>query len=346
MTSPLFSLQQIAATVGGRVDGDAEFQVSGLGTLENAQSDQLSLYTSSRYKPQLTATSAGAVLIKEDDRALAGCHAIVVPDPYAAFAQLTHLFDRNVTFVPGIHPSAVIDDTARIADDVQICANVVIGADTVLESGCYVGANTVVGERCVLAEGCRLNANVTLYNEVRLGRRVLIHSGAVLGADGFGFAPHEGRWFKIAQLGAVVIEDDVEIGACTTVDRGAVDDTVIREGAKLDNHIMVAHNVEIGEHSALAAMVGIAGSTKVGKGVRIAGAAGIAGHLTIADNSYIGGMAMVTKSINEAGAYASGIPLEPTAVWRRNVVRFRQLDKLAGRVKELEEKFKEIEGHS
>ena len=346
MTRPLFSLQQIAERVGGRVDGDGGYQVSGLGTLESADASLLSLYTSTRYQQQLSATQAGAVLISGEHRDQTGLHAIVVDDPYAAFAQLTHLFDRNSTVTPGIHPSAVVAATASIAEGVQICANVVIGERTVVEAGCYIGANTVIGERCVVGEASRLNPNVTLYSDTVLGQRVLIHSGAVLGADGFGFAPYQGTWFKIAQLGAVIVEDDVEIGACTTVDRGALDNTVLRQGVKLDNQIMVAHNVEIGEHSAVAACVGIAGSTRIGKGVRIAGGAGLAGHISIADNSYISGMAMVTNSVKEAGSYSSGTALEPTASWRRNVVRFRQLDQLVGRVKELEKKIKEIEGHS
>lgn len=346
MTTHMFTLQQLAAKVGGRVDGDAEYPISGLGTLENAQSAQLSLYTGSRYQAQLAATSAGAVLIREDDRASTQCHAIIVSDPYAAFAQLTHLFDRNYSVEPGVHASAVIAPSASIGSRAQVCANAVIGADSIIGDGAYIGANAVVGQRCTVGQDSRLNPNVTLYNDTRLGKRVIVHSGAVLGGDGFGFAPYEGTWYKIAQLGAVVIEDDVEIGACTTIDRGALDDTIIRQGVKLDNQIMLAHNVEIGAHSAIAACVGIAGSTRVGKGVRIAGGAGIAGHLTIADSSYIGGMAMVTNSIKEAGSYSSGTALEPTASWRRNVVRFRQLDKLAGRVKELEQKIKEIEGHS
>lgn len=346
MSMPLYSLKYVAAQVGGVVDGDDAYEVSGLGTLENAGPAQLSLYTGSRYLAQLSATVAGAVLVRKEDRASVHGHAIVVSDPYAAYAQLTHLFDRNTSVVPGVDPTACISASAVIADDVQICAGAVIGEGSQIGPGCYIGANTVVGARCDIGADSRLAANVTLYNDVTLGERALIHSGAVIGADGFGFAPHEGKWFKIAQLGGVTVGDDVEIGACTTIDRGALDDTIIGDGVKLDNQIMVAHNVEIGEHSAIAACTGIAGSTKIGKHVRIAGGAGIAGHITIADNSYISGMAMVTGSVKKAGSYSSGTALEPTASWRRNVVRFRQLDKLASRVKELEEKIKDIEGHS
>ena len=346
MTAQTYTLQQIAERVGGKVDGDLAYPIRGLATLTSAQADQLSLYTNSRYLDQLVQTDAGAVLIKAEDRDQASCQAIVVDDPYAAFAQLTHMFDRSMGFSVGIDPSASIAADAQVADDVQICANAVVGAGSIVESGCYIGPNTVVGERCHVGKNSRLNANVTLYNDITLGECVLIHSGAVLGADGFGFVPHEGKWFKIAQLGGVTVENDVEIGACTTIDRGALDDTIIREGAKLDNLIMIAHNVEIGEHSALAACVGVAGSTRIGARCQIAGGVGITGHITVADDCFISGMSMVTNSIKEAGSYSSGTALEPTASWRRNVVRYRQLDKLAGRVKQLEEKIKEIEGHS
>ncbi|MCV6588107.1 MAG: UDP-3-O-(3-hydroxymyristoyl)glucosamine N-acyltransferase [Marinobacterium sp.] len=346
MTERAFTLQQIAEQTGGQVDGDPQYRVTGLATLESAEAGQLSLYTGSRYLQQLVDSTAGAVLINAEERAQASCHAVIVDDPYAAYARLTHLFDRNSGLAAGIHPSAVIAESASVSETAQICANVVIGENSVIADDCYIGANTVVGERCQLGSGCRLHANVTLYNDVRLGERVIIHSSAVLGADGFGFAPWKESWFKIAQLGGVVVGDDVEIGACTTIDRGALDNTLIDNGVKLDNQIMVGHNVEIGEHSAIAACTGIAGSTRIGKHVRIAGGAGIAGHISIADHSYISGMAMVTGSVRKAGSYSSGTALEPTATWRRNVVRFRQLDSLAGRVKELEQKIKEIEGHS
>ncbi|MBY4675652.1 UDP-3-O-(3-hydroxymyristoyl)glucosamine N-acyltransferase [Marinobacterium arenosum] len=346
MSAEQLTLQRIAELVGGTLHGDPDYPISGIATLESAGPQQLSFLSNVRYSEQLVSTRAGAVLLSSEYLAKAPGQAIEVADPYAAFAQLSHHFDRTVPLAPGIDASARIAPDADVAADAQVCANAVIGSGTVVESGCYIGPNVVIGERCRVGSGSRLNANVTLYADVRIGHNAIVHSGAVLGADGFGFARQQGRWHKIAQLGGVRIGDDVEIGACTTIDRGALDDTLIGDGVKLDNQIQIAHNVEVGEHTAMAGCAAVAGSTKIGARCMIAGGAGITGHLTIADDSYVTAMSLIGNSIRKSGSYSSGTGFQATQDWRRNVVRFKKLDELARRVKSLEDKLEEIEGHS
>jgi UDP-3-O-[3-hydroxymyristoyl] glucosamine N-acyltransferase len=260
-------------------------------------------------------------------------------DSYVGYARAAQAFEPPEPGAPGVHASAWVDEDAVIHESAVIAAQCSVAAGAVIGAGAYLGPGCSVGRDSVIGDDCWLAGNVVLRHGVTLGRRVRVQPGAVIGSDGFGMAQENGRWIRVPQLGGVRIGDDVDIGANTTIDRGALDDTVIEKGVKLDNQIQIAHNVHIGENTAVAACTGISGSTRIGRSCTIAGGVGIAGHLEIADNVHLSGMAMVTKSISEAGAYASGTGLEPQARWRRNTVRYHQLDSLARRLIALEKKF-------
>lgn len=332
----MYRLSELAERVGARLIGDGSLLVRSLATLEDAAPDQLSFFANPRYLKQLRASRAGAVLVQDKMSDEVPCAAIVVADPYLAYAQLSQLFDWRDQPVSGISPTAVVHPSASIDPTAEISAQVVIGERAIIEADAYIGPNTVVGRDCRIGAGSRLEAGVVLYPDVWLGERVIVHGGSVLGADGFGFARHQQRWVKIYQSGGVRIGDDVEIGAGVTIDRGALSPTRIERGVKLDNQIQIAHNVVIGEDSAIAGCTGIAGSTRIGKRCTLAGMVGVTGHLQIADDTHITAMSLVSKSIDTPGAYSSGTGLEPHQQWKRNVVRFRQLDELAKRVRSLE----------
>jgi UDP-3-O-[3-hydroxymyristoyl] glucosamine N-acyltransferase len=246
------------------------------------------------------------------------------------------VFDRKPTARAGVHPSAIIAASARVATSASVGPGVVIEEEAVIGENVVLGAHTYVGARSSIGNDGWLAPRVTLYHDVSIGERVVIQSGAVLGGEGFGFAKQDGEWLKIAQIGGVTIGDDVEIGANTTIDRGALDDTRIGNDVKLDNQIMIAHNVEIGDHTAMAACVGISGSTKVGRNCMLAGGVGLVGHIDICDNVFVTGMTMVTHSITQPGAYSSGTAMQTAGDWKKNAVRFRQLDDMAKRIRALE----------
>lgn len=332
----MLGLEALAARVGGHLQGDVNKQIRGLATLEDAQFDQLSFYANPKYSHQLKASLAGAVLVKAIDADQVRGSAVIVDDPYLAYAQLSHLFDWRPVIAPGIHSTAVVDSSALIDPTAQIAANAVVGEGVVIDAGVYIGPNCVVGRDSHIGEASRLEPMVVIYPNVTIGQRVIVHSGTVIGSDGFGFAKQGHQWVKICQSGGVNIGDDVEIGAGVTIDRGALSSTEIGRGVKLDNQIQIAHNVVIGDFTAIAGCTGIAGSTKIGKRCTLAGMVGVTGHLNIADDSHITAMTLVSKSIKTAGAYSSGTALEPHQQWKRNVVRFRQLDELAKRVRSLE----------
>ncbi|MBN0987034.1 UDP-3-O-(3-hydroxymyristoyl)glucosamine N-acyltransferase [Amphritea pacifica] len=335
MVHPPFTVSQLATLLEAEpVDSDR--LIEGIGTLQSATEHQLSFLHSGRYQHQLSACRAGAVLVRAEHRDAVAGIALVVADPYIAYARATALFCGLSETGSGISPAAQISPTALLGDHLTIGANAVIADGAQIGSGVAIGANSVIGSNCVIGENTRIAANVTLYHEVRLGASCVIHSGAVIGADGFGFASDNGEWIKIYQLGSVRVGDRVEIGAGTTVDRGALDDTVIGDGVILDNQIQVGHNVNIGDNTAIAACTAIAGSARIGKNCTIAGGVGIAGHLTIADGTHITAMTLVSKSILQPGVFSSGTVMEPHQQWKRNVVRFRQLDELSRRVKCLE----------
>jgi UDP-3-O-[3-hydroxymyristoyl] glucosamine N-acyltransferase len=335
-----WTLQQIAQHVGGVVNGDKYFQVDSFATLQDATSNQISFLSNTKYKKYLATTNAGAVIIGNHVVEDVPHHAIVVDDPYVAYAKAASLLNPLQSVQQGIH------DMASVSVDSKIHPTASIGAQVVIESNVEIGQGVVIGPGCVLQNGVkigddtRLIANVTLCKNVQIGQRGIIHPGVVIGADGFGIANDKGKWIKVPQIGSVIIGDDVEIGANTSIDCGAIDNTIIGNGVKIDNQIQIAHNVVIGDHTVIAGCTGISGSAQIGKNCIIGGGVGITGHLSIVDGVQLTAMTFVTKSITTAGSYSSGIPAEPTQQWNRNVVRYRQMDKLADRVKQLELKNK------
>ncbi|MCO7513554.1 UDP-3-O-(3-hydroxymyristoyl)glucosamine N-acyltransferase [Pseudomonas guariconensis] len=332
------TLGQLAEALGATLKGPEGLQITGLATLQEAGPGQLSFLANPQYRKYLDNSQAAAVLLKAADAEGFAGNALIVADPYLAYARISHLFDPKPKAVAGIHPSAVV------AEDAQVDASASIGPFAVIEAGARIAANVTigahcfVGARCVIGEGGWLAPRVTLYHDVTIGKRVVIQSGAVIGGEGFGFANEKGIWRKIAQIGGVTIGDDVEIGVNTAVDRGALSDTRISDGVKLDNQIQIAHNVQIGEHTAMAACVGISGSTRIGKHCTIAGGVGMVGHIDVCDNVFVSGMTMVTRSITEPGAYSSGTAMQPLAEWRKSAARIRQLDEMSKRLQQLEKR--------
>ncbi len=331
------TLGEIVRRLGGELNGDAGITIRQVATLEKATPDTIAFLANERYLGQLKATRAGAVIVGQQLRERLDMPRIVTANPYAYFARVSALFNPLPENVSGIHPAAVVHPQATVDAGVYVGPGAVIEAGANIGKGCSIGAGTCLGAGVELGEGSTLYPNVTVYHGCKLGKRVIIHAGAVIGADGFGIAMDEGRWLKVPQIGRVVIGDDVEIGANTTIDRGAIDDTVIEDGVKLDNQIQVGHNVRIGAHSAIAACVGIAGSSRIGRLCRIGGASGIAGHLTIADNVEISAHTLVTKSITEAGTYTGAYPFESNRDWRRNAASLRNLGELTARVRAMEQ---------
>ena len=332
----MWTLSQIAEHVGGIVNGDDTFQVDSIATLHGAAANQISFIANTKYKKYLASTQAGAVIVNEKMLADVPNHAIIVDDPYVAYAKVASLLNPVKQYQAGIHA------TAHVSPESQVHPSVSIGAQAVIEAGVELDENVRIGPGCIVQSGVkvgsdsRLTANVTLCDAVQIGERTLIHPGVVIGADGFGIANDQGKWIKVPQIGSVRIGDDVEIGANTTIDRGALEDTVIGNGVKLDNQIQIAHNVIVGENTVIAGCAAIAGSTQIGKNCIIGGSVAIAGHIELVDGVQLTGGTAVSKSIKEPGVYSSGIPAEPNQKWRRNIVRYRQLDKLAERVKQLE----------
>ncbi|MDM1715525.1 UDP-3-O-(3-hydroxymyristoyl)glucosamine N-acyltransferase [Thiopseudomonas alkaliphila] len=338
MKKKQITLAELAEFLQAKLQANPEATVSGLAALDHAQPDQLSFLSSSKYRKSLDSTQAGCVLLTADDAEGYSGPCLIVADPYLAYAKVSHWFDDKPVALTGIHPSAVVDATAQVHPEAKISAHAVIEACAVIGAGSYIGAGTVIGAHSVVGADCWIAPNVTIYHRVSMGDRVSIQSGAVIGGEGFGFANHQGQWHKIAQIGGVSIGHDVEIGANTTIDRGAIEDTVIGNGVKLDNQIQIAHNVQIGDHTAMAACVGISGSAKIGKHCMLAGGVGLVGHIEICDGVFISGMTMVTHSITEPGAYSSGTAMQPAKEWKKNAVRFRQLDDFAKRLRALEKK--------
>lgn len=336
-----FTLQQLADHVGAQIHGDADCLIHGVADLAEAGEGELAFVASDKFKKFLSATGASVVVLPEELLADCPTNALVVSAPLVAYAKLATLITAEPQPAGGIHPSAVVSDSATLAATAYVGPNAVIEDDVVLGENVQIGANCFVGRGSVIGEASRLYANVSLYHQTQVGERCIIHCGAVVGSDGFGNANENGRWIKIPQLGRVVLGNDVEIGANTAIDRGAMKDTIICDGVKIDNLVHIAHNVQIGDNCAIAACVGIAGSAKLGKGITIGGVSGVAGHIEITDNTHFTGMAMVTRSIKEPGLYSSGLPAESNRDWRKNVVRFRNLDKLEKRVKELEAKLED-----
>lgn len=346
MSSPSYRLAELVERFGGRVLGDANTVIRQVGTLDSASLGQISFLTNSKYRAQLAATRASAVIVSEADADATELPRLVSPNPYACFAKVSALLNPLPSAAPGVHASAVVEPSAKIAESTEIGANVVIGKQVKIGEHSVIMAGCVIGDGVVIGAHCRLYPNVTVYHGCVIGDRLIAHSGTVIGADGFGLAWDAGSWLKIPQIGRVVIGDDVEIGANTTIDRGALDDTVIGNDVKLDNQIQIAHNVRIGDHTAIAGCVGIAGSTTLGKYCRIGGSAGIIGHLTIADNVEVSAFSLVSKSITEAGSYTGIFPLSRKEEWRKTAAQLRHLDDFAHRIKQLEKQLAALQSQN
>lgn len=340
------TLAELVARFGGELIGEGTRLIAQVAPLDRATVDQIGFVSQSKYLPQLASTRAGAVILPEDARDATDLPRILTPNPYLYFARVSALLNQPPRPAIGIHPTAIVAADAHIAADACIAAGVVIGAGAVVGARSMIGANSVIGDQARVGADCLLHANVTLYHHCEVGARAILHSGCVIGSDGFGFAPSDGRWEKIPQIGRVRVGDDVEIGACTTIDRGALEDTLIEEGVKLDNLIHVAHNVVIGAHTVIAACTGIAGSAKIGRHCTIGGAAMIFGHIEIADGTRISTNTLITKSLPKAGTYTSALPFSEHDVWQKNAVHMRNLDKLVKRIKQLETRLTELENQS
>jgi UDP-3-O-[3-hydroxymyristoyl] glucosamine N-acyltransferase len=310
--------------------------VNQVATLGHAQVQHISFLANSKYRAQLAGTRAGAVIVGEEDANSTALSRIVCDQPYAYFAQLSAFFNPLPSVSAGIHPSALIHPTACVDATAQIGALVVIGAGANIGAECVIGEGCSIGEEVQIGAYSRLYPRGVVYAQCVLGQRVIVHSGVVIGADGFGIAMHGGQWLKIPQIGRVRIGNDVEIGANTTIDRGALDDTVIEDGVKLDNQIQVAHNVKIGAHTAIAGCVGIAGSATIGRYCRIGGGAIVLGHLHITDRVEVSAGTVISKSITQAGTYTGLFPFSDNSQWRRNAAQLRHLDEMNKRIKQLE----------
>jgi UDP-3-O-[3-hydroxymyristoyl] glucosamine N-acyltransferase len=342
MTQPVHSLADFVERLGGRVEGDPSVRIAQVATLEAAREGEIAFLTNAKYRSQLETTKASAVIVAESEAGATALPRIVCANPYAYFARVSALLNPVPETSPGIHRSAVVAEGARVDSSAHVGANVVIGAGASVGAGCVIMEGCSIGENTVVGDNARLYPGVVIYHDCVIGRNLIAHAGVVIGSDGFGMAWENGRWLKIPQIGRVVIGDDVEIGANTTIDRGALNDTVIEDDVKLDNQIQVAHNVRIGAHTAIAGCVGIAGSATIGRYCRIGGSAGILGHLQIADNVEIASFTLVGKSIREAGSYAGIFPFSKNEEWRKNAAQLRHLDELARKVKLLQQEIEEL----
>jgi UDP-3-O-[3-hydroxymyristoyl] glucosamine N-acyltransferase len=341
---PSYSLGEIVERLGGELLGDRSVRVTQIAPLDTAKPEHLSFFVHGKYRRQLQTTAAAAVIVGEAERDATSLPRIVSANPYAYFARASALLNPTAPGMPaGVHASAVVDGsaivagTARVGSHVWIGRNARIGERVTIYPHCFIGDDVVVGDESIIYP------NVSIYRECEIGRRVIIHAGAVIGADGFGLALDDGKWLKIPQVGAVTVGDDVEIGANTTIDRGALENTVIEEGVKLDNQIQVAHNVRIGAHSAMAGCVGIAGSAKIGRHCTVGGASVILGHLEVADHVNVSAGTLVTKSISAPGTYTSAMPFSTHAAWLKNAAHLRHLDAMAERIKQLEARLEALE---
>lgn len=329
------TLGELAEKIGAQLRGDSTRVVTRVATLQAASGDAVAFLSDDRYRSFLSQTRAGAVILRSQDASYCPVAVLLTPNPHAAYARAAALLHPPPPAVYGIHPSAWVDPSAHISATAWVGPHCVVEAQATLAPGVVLGPGCHVGARAHIGADSRLVAHVTLCHEVHIGARALILPGAVIGADGFGFAHEHGRWLRVPQLGRVILGDDVEVGANTTIDRGALEDTVIEDRVKLDNLIQIGHNVRIGADTAIAACAGVAGSTHIGRGCTIADGVGIAGHLQIADDVHITAMSLVTKSINEPGRYSSSVPAMASHVWNRNLGRLRQLDKQSGRSRAL-----------
>ncbi len=336
----MITIAEIAQHLDAEVFGDSKVVITTLMPIDSAHKGSISFCAQSKFVKTLALSNASAVLVKEEHRKYVKNTAIGVQDPYLAFATISAFFDWRKPLKSSFSAGSVLGSNSYVADSSEVCHGVCIGNNVTIGEHCYIGANCVIGDDCIIGNNSRLEANVTLYADIHIGNDCIVHSCAVIGADGFGFAKKASGWQKIYQLGGVRIGNDVEIGASTTIDRGAVANTIIGNGVKLDNQIQIAHNVVLGDNTAIAGGTAVAGSTIIGENCTIAGQSGITGHLTIAAGTHVTAMSLISHSIKDAGVYSSGTAMEEHNSWKRNVVRFRNLDKLAKQVKLLEDELK------
>jgi len=326
------TLGELAAKFGCELHGAADQVITRVGTLSGAGPDAITFLANPAYRMQLAGTRAAAVILEERNRSDCPVASLVHPRPYLIYARIASSLYPPPVPRPGVHVTAVLASGARVAPTAEIGAHVVIGEGVTIGAGAVIGAGSVLGDGVSIGASTRLGPRVVVFERVRIGARCILHSGSIVGADGFGFAPDAGTWQKIPQVGSVVVGDEVEIGANTTIDRGAIEDTIIEEGVKLDNLVQIAHNVRLGAHTVIAAMAGVAGSTKVGERCMIAGGVIIMNSLNICDDVMFTFGSVVTKSVDEPGKYSGQLPAELSSRWQKNVARFRQLDSLADRV--------------
>jgi UDP-3-O-[3-hydroxymyristoyl] glucosamine N-acyltransferase len=337
-----YRIDELAQRFGLELRGDGTGVVRGVAPLARAAGDKLAFLANGRYASDLAGTGAGVVVLSAEHADASPVPALIARDPYLAYARIASLFERASADAPGIHPTAVIADGAAVDSGATVGPHCVVEAGAAVEAGAVLGPHCVIGGDCRVGAQSRLAANVVLVTRVTLGRRVVVHPGAVLGADGFGIARSEEGWVNVPQLGGVRIGDDCEIGANTTIDRGALEDTVLEEDVRLDNQIQIAHNVVIGAHTALAGCAAVAGSARIGRDCLIGGGVGVLGHLEVADRVTITAMSLVTHSIRAPGVYSSGAPIEENRAWRRNAARVRQLDRMARRIAALEKQVESL----
>jgi UDP-3-O-[3-hydroxymyristoyl] glucosamine N-acyltransferase len=330
------SLGELATKFGCELIGDPDVIVKGVASLQNADSESLSFLSNPSYKNLLPSSVAAAVVLRAEDAEACRSAVLISANPYATYARMAALICPDPFHKPGIHSAAIVSSSARVADSAHIAAGAYIGERTSIGESCFVGPGTVIGDDCSVADYCRFIANVTIVKKVRIGARCVFHPGAVIGSDGFGNAMTPEGWVKVPQVGGVVVGDDVEIGANTTVDCGAIGDTVIENGVRIDNLCQIAHNVRVGEHTAIAAMTGIAGSTTIGKRCLFAGKSGAVGHVSICDDVIVMARTFISKDVKKPGAYAASFPAEDVKSWSKQLARFRRLGSLIERVKKLE----------
>jgi UDP-3-O-[3-hydroxymyristoyl] glucosamine N-acyltransferase len=331
-----YTLAEIVDRFGGELIGSPDIAIRQVATLQSAGSDQVAFLAQGRYRAQLGSTRAAAVILPPSERDTTSIPRILCEDPYLYFARVSALLNPPRLAEPGIHPGAVVEPEARVSPSAGVGPGCHIEGGAEIGDHVRIGAGCAIGNNCRIGEGSLLHPSVVVYAGCHIGKRAVIHSGAVIGADGFGMARDEGRWVKIPQIGGVVIGDDVEIGANTTIDRGALDDTVIEDGVKLDNQIQIGHNVRVGAHTAMAGCVGIAGSAQIGRHCTLGGGAIVLGHLELADRVHVSAGSLVMKSITQAGTYSGVFPLQENHTWARTAVLLRNIDEFAERVRVLE----------
>lgn len=331
-----FRLDYLAQAVGAHCQGDPALEVDRIDTLADAGPGAIAFLNNARYRRQLASTRATAVIVSPADSDLCPVTALLHDNPYLCYARIASILHPPEVFTQGVHSSAVVSPSASIGEGCWIGACCVIGDGVQIGKNVFVGPGCVVEKGVQIGDGSRLLARVTLCHDVVIGREVLVHPGAVVGSDGFGLAQDGNTWIKIPQIGRVVVGDCVEIGANTTIDRGAIRDTVIERGVKMDNQIQIAHNVQIGENTAIAGCVGISGSTVVGRNCTLGGGVGLAGHLHFGDNTHFTGQSLVTRSFEEPGVYSGNLPAMTNREWRKMVARLRQLEGMARRLRRLE----------